>query len=167
MNQETPKKLADLFDTFFRSDEHAKKVNIVLDISTIYVIFLLMKHSPELLNEIELEVVTITNKDIKLNYINYKNMLHKMTQKLCTFILNLREVVFENKECTSICSRLFKYIIHILVFEGRIKVEEEIKPTFLRVSDKMVDETVQFLVYPIPDNSKRLAKPKGCFDCVY
>ena len=46
MNQETPKKLADLFDTFFRSDEHAKKVNIVLDSSTIYVIFLLMKHSP-------------------------------------------------------------------------------------------------------------------------
>ena len=82
MNQETPKKLADLFDTFFRSDEHAKKVNIVLDISTIYVIFLLMKHSPELLNEIELEVVTITNKDIKLKYINYKNMLHKFTQKL-------------------------------------------------------------------------------------
>ena len=42
MNQETPKILADLFDTFFRSDEHAKKVNIVLDISTIYVISLLV-----------------------------------------------------------------------------------------------------------------------------
>ena len=53
-------------------------------------------------------------------------------------------------------STILKYIVHLLVLERKIKVNNEQQPEFLKESDALIDACVGLLSFP------KSIKIKGC-----
>ena len=98
-------------------------------------------------------------KQLKINYLYkidslyfYENYLPK-NNFIFPIIYNFK---LDSKKCMEMTSTILKYIVHLLVLERKIKVNNEQQPEFLKESDALIDACVGLLSFP------KSIKIKGC-----
>ena len=128
------------------SEEMKSKINIKLNNNETDIINNILKYSPIFLNDIEEAIIEIIN-DNKIDTNDIPNLII-IIQKLYELIYNSKNVKYDSKTTSNICGNILKFIIHVMVEDGKIKIEEDKKTSFLDLTDKLIDSCISLLILP-------------------
>ena len=128
------------------SEEIIKKINIQLNNNEINVLTHILKYSPNFLNEIEKVIIEIV-KDNKIDSNDIPNLII-LIQKLYELIYNSKKMKYDTKTISNVCGNTLKFIIYIMVEERKIKIDDDKKPEFLVLTDKLIDSCISLLILP-------------------
>ena len=147
----------DLVKKYLENDDMKKKMNIQLTPEVINVINNIVSLSPNTLIDIEKAIIEII-KDGKIDSKDVPNIII-VVQRIYQFIYSLKNVKFDAKKRAEITGEVLKYLIHILVLERKIKIDEDTEKIhqFYAQFNALIDSCIDLLSY-----SKSL-KTKGCF----
>lgn len=145
----------DLVIKYLENENMKKKIFIALTPEITSVIKNIISLSPDTLTDIEKDMISII-KDGKIDSKDVPNII-VIIQRIYQFIYSLKDVKFDAKKRADITSTLLKYILHILVLERKIKIDEDKQTEFVIQMYYLIDSCVGLLSY-----SKSL-KTKGCF----
>ncbi len=112
--------------------------------------------TPDCFNDIEKAICEI----IKDNKIDSKDIPHLIivVQKMYQIIYNLK---MNSKKRSEITCSVLKYIIHLLVLERRIKIEDDQETIFLTDCDILIDACIGILNFP------KSIKKQGCLQKLF
>lgn len=130
------------------------KTRVDVSPELINIIEKIMSHTPDVFSEIEKAVIEI----VKDGKIDSKDIPHfiVVVQKVYQLIYSLKNVKFDSKKRTEITANILKYIVHLMVLEGKITIEEDRRTEFLKDADILVDSCIGLLSFP------KSIKTKGC-----
>lgn len=128
------------------SEEIKGKIDIKLNNNDLTVITNILKYSPEFLNDIEKAIIEII-KDNRIDSNDIPNFII-IIQKLYELIYNSKKVKYDSKKIADVCGNILKFIIHIMVEERKIKIEDDKKIIFLELTDKLIDSCINLLILP-------------------
>ena len=114
----------------------------------------ILSTSPDCFNDIEKAV----NEIIKDGKIDSKDIpqFSIAVQKLYQIIYILKEIKLDSKKRSEITSTVLKYIIHLLIIERKIQIEEDKEAQLLTDCDTLIDTCIGLLSFP------KSIKTKGC-----
>jgi hypothetical protein len=144
----------DLVKKSLENEETKKQISISLMPEVISVINNIISLSPKTLTDIE-KIATEIIKDSKIDSKDIPNLII-LIQNIYQFIYSLKNAKFDTKKRAEITSNTLKYIIHLLVLERKIKIEEDNQESFFVQTDLLIDACIGLLSY-----SKTL-QTKGC-----
>ena len=107
------------------TDELKNKLSIKLNKEAHDVIAKLLFNSPECFNEIDLTLSQII-KDNKIDSNDIPNLLI-LVQKIYELVYKLKSVKLDKKQRIEISASILKFVIHTLVEERKIKIDENEK----------------------------------------
>ena len=145
----------DLVLKYLENENMKKKIFIALTPEITSVIKNIISLSPDTLTDIEKAMIE-TIKDGKIDVKDIPNII-VVIQRIYQFIYSLKDTKFDAKKRADITSTLLKYIVHILVLERKIKIDEDKQTEFVIQMYYLIDSCVGLLSY-----SKSL-KTKSCF----
>ena len=145
----------DLVMKYLENENMKKKIFIALTPEISSVIKNIISLSPDTLTDIEKTMIE-TIKDCKIDTKDIPNII-VVIQRIYQFIYSLKDAKFDAKKRADITSTLLKYILHILVLERKIKIDQDKQTEFVIQMHYLIDSCVGLLSY-----SKSL-KTKGCF----
>jgi hypothetical protein len=143
----------------------SKKINdenIKIDLSkeSIAIIAKIIKASPDFLNDIEKSLVEII-KDNKIDSNDIPNLI-TVIQKLYELIYKNKDIKLDNKKCAEISSSVLKFIIHTLIIERKIKINEENQVVILALIDKLIDSCINLISFQNSIKVKGFCKSIFC-----
>lgn len=144
----------DLVKKSLENEEMKKKVKIQLTPEVISVINNIISLTPNTLTDIEKATIEII-KDGKIDSKDIPNLI-VVIQRIYQFIYSLKSMKFDSKKCADITSTSLKFLLHILVLERKIKIDEDKQAVFLIQTEILIDSCIGLLSF-----SKSL-KTKGC-----
>ena len=136
------------------SEEIKSKINIKLNKNEILVINNILKYSPDFLNDVEKSIIEIV-KDDRIDTNDIPNLII-IIQKLYELLHKLKNIKIENKTIADVCGNVLKFIIHIMVEERKIKIQDDKKKEFLDLANKLVDSCISLI------NFSKLLKSSSC-----
>ena len=136
------------------SYECKTKPNIQLDEKTQSIINKLLKFSPGVLTEIETVFIEIV-KDNKIDSNDIPNLII-LVQKLYELIYKAKDIHLDSEKTAEVCGTILKFLVHKLVEERKIKIDEANQDVFFLMTDKLIDSCVSLLKFP------KLVKGAGC-----
>ena len=145
----------DLVMKYLENENMKKKIFIALTPEISSVIKNIISLSPDTLTDIEKTMIE-TIKDGKIDTKDSPNII-VVIQRIYQFIYSLKDAKFDAKKRADITSTLIKYILHILVLERKIKIDQDKQTEFVIQMHYLIDSCVGLLSY-----SKSL-KTKSCF----
>jgi hypothetical protein len=151
--------LVDLVKKYLENEEMKKQISISLTPEVINVINNIISLSPNTLTDIEKSAVEIIN-DSKIDSKDVPNLII-IIQRLYQFIYSLKSAKFDTEKRANITASTLKYILHLLVLERKIKIEEDKQAAFLTQTDLLIDSCIGLLNY-----SKTL-QTKGCIKKIF
>lgn len=148
--------LVDLVKKSLENDEMKKKITITLTPEITSVINNIISLTPNTLTDIEKATIEII-KDGKIDSNDIPNLII-VVQKIYQFIYSLKSMKLDANKRAKITGELLKYLIHLLVLERKIKIDEDPEKIyqFYTQVNALIDSCVELLSY-----SKSL-KTKGC-----
>jgi len=148
--------LVELVKKSLENNDMQKKISITLTPEATSIINNIISLSPDTLTDIEKAAVEII-KDGKIDSKDIPNFI-VIIQRIYQFIYSLKNVKFDAKKRANITATSLKYILHLLVLERKIKIDEDPEKLyqFFTQTDELIDSCVDLLSY-----SKSL-KTKGC-----
>jgi len=149
----------DLVKKSLENEETKKKISIPLTPEVTSIINNIISLTPNTLTDIEKAAIEII-KDGKIDSKDIPNLII-VIQSLYQFIYSLKNVKFDAKKRADVTSSSLKYILHLLVLEKKIKIDEERQAEFLTQMDALIDSCIGLLSY-----SKSL-KTKGCLKKIF
>jgi len=147
--------LVDLVKKSLENEEMKKQISIQLTSEITSVINNIISLSPNTLTDIEKAAVEII-KDNKIDSKDVPNLI-VIIQRIYQVIYSLKTQKLNTKKRAEITSTVLKYIIHLLVLERKIKVDEDKQSEFFTQTDLLIDSCIGLLSY---SNSLKI---KGCF----
>ena len=141
------KTLLILVNESLSSEEIKNKLSIKLTSQDISFISKIISLTPDALNDVEKAL----NDIIKDGKIDSKDI-----PQFIVIIQRIYNFKLDSKKCMEMTSTILKYIVHLLVLERKIKVNNEQQPEFLKESDALIDACVGLLSFP------KSIKIKGC-----
>jgi hypothetical protein len=144
----------DLVKKSLENEDIKNKISIKLTSEITSIINNIISITPNTLTDIEKAVVEII-KDGKIDSKDIPNII-VVIQRIYQFIYSLKSIKLDAKKRADITGELMKYLIHILVLERKIKIEQDKQSEFLTQTNLLIDSCVDLLSY-----SKSL-KTKGC-----
>ena len=147
--------LVDLVKKSLENEEMKKQISISLTSEHISIINNIISLSPNTLTDIEKSAVEII-KDGKIDSKDVPNLII-IIQTIYQFIYSLKIEKFDTQKRAYITATTLKYILHLLVLERKIKIEEDKQGDFFTQTDLLIDSCTGLLSY-----SKTL-QTKGCF----
>lgn len=143
----------------------SKKINdenIKIDLSkeSIAIIDKIIKASPEFLDDIEKSMVEII-KDNKIDSNDIPNLI-TVIQKLYELIYKNKDIKLDHKKCAEISSSVLKFIIHTLIIERKIKINEENQVVILALIDKLIDSCINLISFQNSIKVKGFCKSIFC-----
>jgi hypothetical protein len=147
--------LVDLVKKSLENEEMKKQISISLTSEHISIINNIISLSPNTLTDIEKSAVEII-KDGKIDSKDVPNLV-VIIQTIYQFIYSLKIEKFDTQKRAYITATTLKYILHLLVLERKIKIEEDKQGDFFTQTDLLIDSCTGLLSY-----SKTL-QTKGCF----
>ena len=144
----------DLVKKSLENEDIKNKISIKLTSEITSIINNIISITPNTLTDIEKAVVEII-KDGKIDSKDIPNII-VVIQRIYQFIYSLKSIKLDAKKRADITGELMKYLIHILVLERKIKIEQDKQSEFLTQTNILIDSCVDLLSY-----SKSL-KTKGC-----
>jgi hypothetical protein len=145
----------DLVMKYLENENMKKKVIITLTPEITSVIKNIISLSPDTLTDIEKAMIE-TIKDGKIDTKDIPNII-VVIQRIYQFIYSLKDAKFDAKKRADITSTLLKYILHILVLERKIKIDEDQQGEFFIQTYYLIDSCVGLLSFP------KSLKTKSCF----
>ena len=145
------KTLLILVNESLSSEEIKNKLSIKLTSQDISFISKIISLTPDALNDVEKALNDII-KDGKIDSKDIPQFI-VIIQRIYQIIYNFK---LDSKKCMEMTSTILKYIVHLLVLERKIKVNNEQQPEFLKESDALIDACVGLLSFP------KSIKIKGC-----
>ena len=146
--------LVDLAKKYIEDEDMKKKLSITLTPEITNIINNIISITPNTLNDIEKVVVEIV-KDDRIDSKDVPNLI-VVIQRLYQFIYSLKNVKFDAKKRAEITCGSLKYLLHILVIENKIKIEEMKQTEFLTQTDDLIDACISLL------NFSKAIKSRGC-----
>ena len=141
------------------NEEMKKKISIPLTPELISIINNIISLSPNTLTDIE-KATTEIIKDGKIDSKDIPNLI-VVIQRIYQFIYSLKNVKLDAKKRADITSSSLKYLLHLLVLERKIKIDEDKQAEFLTQTDALIDSCIGLLSF-----SKSI-KTKGCFKKIF
>ena len=145
------KTLLILVNESLSSEEIKNKLSIKLTSQDISFISKIISLTPDALNDVEKALNDII-KDGKIDSKDIPQFI-VIIQRIYQIIYNFK---LDSKKCMEMTAIILKYIVHLLVLERKIKVNNEQQPEFLKESDALIDACVGLLSFP------KSIKIKGC-----
>lgn len=149
----------DLVKKSLENEDIKNKFSIKLTSEITSIINNIISITPNTLTDIEKAVVEII-KDGKIDSKDIPNII-VVIQRIYQFIYSLKSIKLDAKKRADITGELMKYLIHILVLERKIKIEQDKQSEFLTQTNVLIDSCVDLLSY-----SKSL-KTKGCVKKIF
>jgi hypothetical protein len=149
----------DLVKKSLETEEMKKKFSIPLTPEVISTINNIINLTPNILTDIEKAMVE-TIKDGKIDSKDIPNLII-IIQSLYQFIYSLKDLKFDAKKRADMTASSLKFILHLLVLERKIKIDEEDQEMMLSQINALIDSCISLLSY-----SKSL-KPKRCFKKIF
>ena len=130
------------------------KTQINLTPELIEIVKKVLSASPDCFNDIEKAV----NEIIKDGKIDSKDIPQFIivVQKLYQIIYGLKDIKLDAKKRSEFTATVLKYIVHLLIVERKIQIEEEKEMQFLTDCDALIDACIGLLSFP------KSIKTKGC-----
>lgn len=147
--------LVELVKKSLENEEMKKQISISLTPEVISIINNIISLTPDTLTDIEKVIIEII-KDGKIDSKDIPNII-VVIQRIYQFIYSLKTVKFDTKKRADITAITLKYILHLLVLERKIKIDEDKQTEFFAQIDLLIDSCIDLLSY-----SKSL-QTKGCF----
>ena len=148
-----PKNLIDIV-----KEEIIQKTHI-LNKEYIDILNSLVNKSPNLLFDIEKAMIEIT-KDGKIDSDDIPYLI-SIIQKLYEFMFNLKLEKMSTEKRGAICAEIIKFVVHVLIKERRIKVENGKQDIFLSQFNGLMDSCISLLSL----QSNLLSR--GCCSCFF
>lgn len=145
----------DLIKKSIENEEMKKQISIEINPEVISVINNIISLTPNALTDIEKVTIEII-KDGKIDSKDVPNLI-VIIKKIYQTIYSLKTVKLDTKKRADITATILKYVLHLLVLERKIKVDEDKQVEFLRQTDLLIDSCISLLSY------SKLIKTKGCF----
>lgn len=149
----------DLVKKSLENEETKKKISIPLTPEVTSIINNIISLTPNTLTDIEKAAIEII-KDGKIDSKDIPSLII-VIKSLYQFIYSLKNVKFDTKKRADVTSSSLKYILHLLVLERKIKIDEEKQAEFLTQMDALIDSCIGLLSY-----SKSL-KINGCLKKIF
>jgi hypothetical protein len=162
--QESPKKyvvievakktLLEILKSTLINEENLNKISVKLNPEMINAINRIMSLTPDTFNDIEKAVSEII-KDGKVDSKDVPQLI-VLVQRIYQLIYGLKDLKLDTKKRTEFTSSILKFILHVLVLEEKIKIDQEKQEQFLKDCDILIDSCVSLLSFP------KSLKVKGC-----
>lgn len=151
----------DLVKKSLEDEEMKKKITITLTPEVTSVINNIITLTPNTLTDVEKAIIEII-KDSKIDSNDIPNLI-VVVQRIYQFIHSLKSMKLDAKKRANITGELLKYLIHLLVLERKIKIDEDPEKIyqFYTQVNALIDSCVELLSY-----SKSL-KTKGCLKKIF
>lgn len=130
------------------------KTQVNLTPELIEIIKKILSASPDCFNDIEKAVNEII-KDGKIDSKDIPQFI-VVVQKLYQIIYSLKDAKFDAKKRSEFTASVLKFIVHLLVIERKIKIDEDKEAQFLTDCDALIDACIGLLSFP------KSIKTKGC-----
>ena len=137
------------------SNNYFNKIGVQINNETIDLVHKMISKTPTLLNEIE-NVILEVIKDNKIDASDIPKFI-LIVQILYERIFNQKEFQLDTKKRTEFCATILKFIVHTLIEERKIIIEDENKKVFLIQLDNLIDSCMNLLSF-----SHVLENPKEC-----
>jgi len=159
--EESIQTFVDIVKKSLENEEIKKKISITLAPEVTSVINNIISLTPNKLTDIE-KATTEIMKDGKIDSKDIPNLI-VVVQRIYQFIYSLKNTKFDAKKRAEITGELLKYLIHILVLERKIKIDENPEKVleFYKQVNSLIDSCISLLSY-----SKTL-KTKGCLKKIF
>ena len=144
----------DLLMKYLENEDMKKKIIITLTPEIASVINNIISLSPDTLTDIEKAMISII-KDGKIDTKDVPNLI-VVIQRIYQIIYSVKDVKFDAKKRADITSTSLKYILHILVLERKIKIDEDKQGDFFIQTYYLIDSCVGLLSFP------KSLKTKSC-----
>jgi hypothetical protein len=128
---------------------------ITLSEDVVLIVLKLLKTAPSYFNNVEKTFVEIV-KDNKLDAIDMPNVI-VLVQELYELIYKNKDTKLDSKKRGDVCASILKFLVHTLVEERIIKINEDFNYEFLSTSDKLIDSFIGLVKLP-----KELKNIKMC-----
>ena len=162
-NEESHEKtFIDLIKSCADSEEFKKKLSFEIPKDVFNIINFIISLTPNTLNDIEKAVREI----IKDNKVGSKDI-----PQFIVIVQRIHQIVYEirynkvykvySKERGQLTAFVFKFLIHVLVLEKKIQIDEALQEEFLNDFNFLIDSCVSLLVF-----GKQI-KRKGCFKSLF
>jgi len=145
----------DLVKKSLENEDIKKKISIKLTPEATSIINSIISLTPNTLTDIEKATIEII-KDGKIDSKDIPNLI-VVIQRVYQFIYSLKTIKLDAKKRADITSTSLKYLLHILVLERKIKIDEDKQSEFLTQTDALIDSCISLLSFP------KSLKTKGCF----
>jgi hypothetical protein len=130
------------------------KTQVNLTPELIEIIKKILSATPECFNDIEKAVNEII-KDGKIDSKDIPQFI-VVVQKIYQIIYSLKDAKIDAKNRSEFTATVLKFIVHLLVLERKIKIEEDKQEQFLKDCDALIDACIGLLSFP------KSIKTKGC-----
>jgi hypothetical protein len=134
--------------------KYYKKIGIHLSKEVVEIINKIVDKTPALLSEIEKSVIEVI-KDGKIDAKDIPEFII-IVQILYERLHNLKDILLNSFKCAETSATILKFIIHTLIEERKIKIDEENKAEILSQFDKLIDSCISLL------NFQSALKPNAC-----
>lgn len=141
------------------NDETKNKITIKLNPEMMNIVNKIISLTPNTLNDIESAVIQII-KDGKIDSNDIPQFII-VVQKLYEVIYSLKESKIDGKKRSEFTATVLKFIVHLLVLERKIKIDEDKQEAFLKNCDILIDSCVGLLSFP------KSLKTKGCIKRIF
>ena len=148
--------ILDLLKTYLRNEEGNFKVDLNINDEVIRVIHHIIDFYPDMFTNIEKSVVDIV-KDGKINGNDIPHLL-VIVKELYRLMYSSKKIKMNAKKYIDITASVLKCVIHILVLERKIHIEQDKQEEFLNQINILIDSCVDLLGYAKTIN-------KNCFSC--
>jgi hypothetical protein len=148
-----------LVNEYLVNQELINKLTIKLSLEDISIISKIISATPDTLNDVE----KACNDIIKDGKIDSKDIPQFIViiQRIYQFIYSSKDIKFDSKKRIEVTSSILKFLIHLLILERKIKINDEQQEEFLKDSDALIDSCVSLLSF------SKTIKPKGCLKSIF
>ena len=135
------------------------KTQVNLSPELIDIVKKILSASPDCFNDIEKAV----NEIIKDGKIDSKDIPQFIivVQNIYQIIYSIKDAKLDAKKRSEFTANVLKFIVHLLVIERKIQVEEEKEAQFLTDCDALIDACIGLLSFP------KSIKTKGCIKKIF
>lgn len=150
----TPLTFIEIVKSTLLNEETKNKISIKLTPEIINIINKIISLTPDTLNDIEKAAIEII-KDGKIDTNDIPQFII-VVQKIYQIVYNIKDIKIDAKKRSEFTATFLKFVIHLLVQERKIKIDNDKQEEFLKSCDILIDSCVGLLSFP------KSLKTKGC-----